>query len=172
MCMSNIFSQKIFHFFERKIFLIQVIWLFRSKNNPIVFCFSANINFLSTVKTNKWWKKKNIHSITRDHTHGGPYHTTVWHSRTRQEHQGIQALYQRIIWENSSSQWLSSEKRLGKQVAQLSYERSWNWHSVVMTWWKDNLIQNAPFQKRHYCAFFMQTLAHLLTANKEGLKTH
>lgn len=54
MCMSNIFSQKIFHFFERKIFLIQVIWLFRSKNNPIVFCFSANINFLSTVKTNKW----------------------------------------------------------------------------------------------------------------------
>lgn len=98
MRMLNIFFPKnISVFWEEDPSNTSILLVWMKKNNPIGFCFSANINFLNTVKPNKLWKNKNIHSITRDHSHGGPYHTTIWHGRTRQEHQGIQALYQRRI---------------------------------------------------------------------------
>lgn len=50
-----------------------------------------------------------------------------------------------------------SEKCLGKHVAQLSYERLRNWHAVVVTCWKDNPMQNAPFQKG-FTVFFYENL--------------
>lgn len=62
----------------------------------------------------------------------------------------------------SSCQWLLSEKCLGKQIAQLSYDRPWNWHSVAVTWWKDNQVQNDRFQKG-FTAFFYENSCSPIT---------
>lgn len=101
---KHFFHKRHFNFlWEKGLSSISVLLVWIKKKNPTVFCSSANINFLKHCKKKQQWKQKNIHSITRGHRHGGPYHTAVWHSRTRQGHQGIQALYWKRIWETISA---------------------------------------------------------------------
>lgn len=115
------------------------------------FLFFCQHQLLKCCENKQQWKKKTICSITRRHTYGGPYHTPVQHSSTRQGHKGIQALSQRRIWENFSAASSRTRQKNALENMQHSFSMTdldmscWLWPSDKTTFCK-TLFKNALLQ--------------------------